>query len=60
MKMLGIDALNGGDVEGAITHFTSGIKLDCTKTVFFIKRATYVFCFYFLTTVVSVAFMHAI
>ena len=38
--MLGIDALNSGDCEGAIKHFTSGIRLDSTKTVLFIKRAT--------------------
>ena len=45
MKMLGIDALNDGDCEGAIIYFTSGIKLDCTKTAMFIKRAT---CVWFL------------
>jgi len=46
MKMLGIEALNGGDAEGAITHLTKGIQLDCKKTALFIKRATYVLtCF---------------
>lgn len=40
MKMLGIEALNNGDNEGAIKHLTSGIQLDPTKTVLFMKRAT--------------------
>lgn len=40
MRSLGMQALGNGDNEGAIQHFTAGIKLDNTKTVFFVKRGT--------------------
>jgi len=36
----GMKALSDGDVENAITLFTEGIKLDNSKTVLFVKRAT--------------------
>uniref|UniRef100_H2ZQB0 Hsp70-interacting protein N-terminal domain-containing protein n=1 Tax=Ciona savignyi TaxID=51511 RepID=H2ZQB0_CIOSA len=38
MRQLGMEALGNGDNEGAVTHFTAGIKLDNTKTVLFAKR----------------------
>uniref|UniRef100_F6YI57 Hsp70-interacting protein N-terminal domain-containing protein n=1 Tax=Ciona intestinalis TaxID=7719 RepID=F6YI57_CIOIN len=40
MRRLGMEAMSNGDNEGAIEHFTAGIKLDNTKTVLFVKRGT--------------------
>nr|CAB3266625.1 putative protein FAM10A4 [Phallusia mammillata] len=40
MRRLGMEAMQNGDNEGAIKHFTAGILLDNKKTVLFVKRAT--------------------
>merc|ERR1712055_799223 len=37
MRSLAMQAMGDGDHEGAIKHFTAGIKLDNSKTVLFVK-----------------------